>query len=71
MFERADEIRHKKDSLAQKTLCITYPNKEVPMNECICIELNVDVKETLEEIQPVLEQLSEHPIRDFLDRYNN
>lgn len=38
------------------------------MNECVCIE-TVDIEEVLKDLKPVLEALSENPIRDYADRY--
>lgn len=38
------------------------------MNECVCVE-KVDINQVLKDLKPVLEALSENPIRDYADRY--
>jgi len=48
-----------------KMRCIAW---EVVMNECVCVE-KVDINQVLKDLKPVLEALSENPIRDYADRY--
>ena len=40
------------------------------MKECIEVE-KVSVNEILKDLEPILAELSGHPIREYLDRYNN